>query len=206
MRPDQCELLVPIDREAVPLDPAFQGLVHGFQEIVAVRLNMEAEKVRAQQSIQEFPLPGTDPEGFRVGPRYVPEDCHPGIGPFRFYEPGQQREMVILDKHERLLRHFDFFQHDLREFLIYTLIVFPILTAKHGTRVRDMAKRPDSFVREPLIVSLLLFLREPEAAERVARMIGRNAQPASRVYGFPARVVRALNGPRPPARSSNRPR
>jgi len=82
MRPDQCELLVPIDREAVPLDPAFQGLVHGFQEIVAVRLNMEAEKIRAQQSIQEFPLPGTDPEGFRVGPRYVPEDCHPGIGPF----------------------------------------------------------------------------------------------------------------------------
>src|SRR6266404_5429969 len=119
MRPDQCELLVPIDREAVPLDPAFQGLVHGFQEIVAVRLNMEAEKIRTQQSIQEFPLPGTDPEGFRVGPRYVPEDCHPGIGSFRFYEPGQQREMVILDKHERLLRHFDFLQDDLREFLIY---------------------------------------------------------------------------------------
>src|SRR4030081_4085477 len=96
--------------------------------------------------------------------------------------------MVIQENHERLLRHFYFLQDDLREFLIYTLIVFPILGAKHGTRVRDMAKRPDSFVREPLIVSLLLFLREPHAPERVARMIGRKAQPVIRVDGFPVRI------------------
>src|SRR6266853_6116869 len=204
MRPNQCEVVVPIDRKAVPLDAALQRLVHCFQKIIAMRLNMETEEIRAQQSIEEFPLPRTDPEGFRVGPRNVPENCYPGVGALRFYKPGQQGEMVVLDQHERLFRLFDLLQYDLREFLIHALIVFPILRAKHRTRMRDMAKRPDSLVREPQIVSFLLFLGEPEAAECVTRMVRRNAQPVICIDGFPVRIRGAMCDPRAIAGAQNR--
>ena len=188
-------MVIPIDCKTVPLDAGFKGLIHRLQKIIAMRLDMEADQIGAQQSVQEFPLPGADPEGFRVGPGNMPEDCDPRVGPLRFYEPGQQREMIILNQNERLLRIFDFLQHGLREFLIYTLVMFPVPGPKHGPCMSDMTERPNSLVREPQIVSFFLFLGEPQAAERVVRMIGGNAQPVICVDGFPIRIRGAMGDP-----------
>ena len=83
--------------------------------------------------------------------------------------------MIILNQHEWLLRAFDLFENGLRKFLIHALVILPIAGAKNGTRMRDMAERPDSFVRETEVVALLLFLREPDAPQCVMRMIRWNS-------------------------------
>jgi len=41
-----------VDREPLPLNPAFERLVHGFEEVVAVLLDLETDQVRTQQAIQ----------------------------------------------------------------------------------------------------------------------------------------------------------
>jgi len=37
-----------IDCEVLPINPRFQGAIHGLQEVRAVRLNVETDQVRAQ--------------------------------------------------------------------------------------------------------------------------------------------------------------
>src|SRR5579864_1061051 len=112
--------------------------------------------------------------------------------------------MVVLDQYKRLLCTFDFLQHGLRKFLIHALVVFPVSSAKHGARMGHMAKRPDSLVCEPQIISLLLFLCEPEAAECVMRMIRGNTQPVIGVDGFAISVRGPMCDPRPVTGAQNR--
>ena len=59
----------------------FQDPVHRGEKVVAVKRNMEADQVRAQKTVQQLGLPGTNAECFRVGPWNVPEDCHARIRP-----------------------------------------------------------------------------------------------------------------------------
>ena len=51
-------------RKALPFDPRFQRPVNGLQEIVAVRLDVKADQVRAQQPLEQFPSPRTNTERF----------------------------------------------------------------------------------------------------------------------------------------------
>ena len=73
-RPDQREVAVAVDREALPIDARFQRAVHGLQKVVAVRLDVEADQVGAQQAVEQFALPRADAEGLRIRPGDVPED------------------------------------------------------------------------------------------------------------------------------------
>ena len=55
-------MLVALDREVFPVNFGFEYVVHGIQEVVAVCLRMKADQVRSQQTVKQFPLPGTDAE------------------------------------------------------------------------------------------------------------------------------------------------
>src|SRR5580704_11714460 len=51
IRPHPRNVSLPIDRKTVPLRQRFHGTIHRFQKIVAMRLDMEADQVRAEQAI-----------------------------------------------------------------------------------------------------------------------------------------------------------
>ena len=86
----------PVDRKPLPLNAAFEHLVHGVEEVVAVRLDLEADQVGAQQAVQQFALPGADSERLGIGPGNVPEDRHARVGTQLLHQPRQQREVVVL--------------------------------------------------------------------------------------------------------------
>ena len=73
-------MVSPLDREVFPVDLRLQRTVHGLQEVVTVSLHVEANEVGAQQSVQQFSLPGTNVEGLGIGPWDMPEDGHAGVG------------------------------------------------------------------------------------------------------------------------------
>ena len=54
------EMAAAVDREMLPVDARFQSAVHGVQEIVAVRLDVEADQIGAQHAVEQFALPGAD--------------------------------------------------------------------------------------------------------------------------------------------------
>ena len=68
VRAHQGQVVVSIDRKAIPFDPALQRLIHRLQEIIAMRLDVEADQIRAQQPVEQLALPGADPECLGVGP------------------------------------------------------------------------------------------------------------------------------------------
>ena len=112
--------------------------------------------------------------------------------------------MIILDQDEGLLRLFYLVQYGLGEFPIHALILLPVFSTKHGTRMGEMAKWPDPLVREPQVVSLPLFLGKPEAAECVVRMFWWNSQPVIFVNGFPVCIRGAMGDPRAITGAQNR--
>ena len=135
-------MAVAADGAALALDARFQHAVHGFQEIVAVRLDVEAHQIGAQQPVQQFALPGANPERFRIGPGNVPEDRHPGVRARALDQLRQQGEMVVLHHDHRTFFVADLFQHGRRELPVDGLVMFPVFRAERGPGVRDVAQRP----------------------------------------------------------------
>src|SRR5260370_42021922 len=72
---------LPVYGEAVPLRERFDRAVHGLQKIVAVRLNVKANEIGAEKTIDQLALPRTDSKNFRVRPGNVPEDRHARVRP-----------------------------------------------------------------------------------------------------------------------------
>ena len=158
-------------------------------------LNVEADQVRAEQSIHEFALPWTDSESLRIRPGDMPENGHARVGAFVFDHARQQREMIVLHQNERLLRIRDLLEHRIGEFTIDLLVVFPVLRAKDRPRVRDMAKGPEPLVGEPEVVAVFLFMAQPYASERILRLSGRHAQPIVFVDRFAIGIAAGLGNP-----------
>ena len=71
--PDQRYVIAAVYGKALPLDARLQRTVDRLEEIVAMGLDVEAEQVVAEQSVQQLLAPGEDPEGLAIGPRDVPE-------------------------------------------------------------------------------------------------------------------------------------
>ena len=104
--------------------------------------NVKADQIRAQQSVQNLRLPGTDPKSFGIRPGNVPENCDAGIGPRSFYEAGQECKMIILHKHDGFDAAFHFFEQCRGEPLVDTLIAFPIGGSEDRAGVRVVAQGP----------------------------------------------------------------
>src|SRR5580704_19540615 len=132
-----------LHRKTFPLYARFNSGFHGFKEIVAVRLNVEANQVGTKEAIQKFTLPGTNSEGLRIGPWDVPENGDACIGTCVLKHARQKREMIVLNQNQRLFHTFHLGQCSVRKFAVRSLIGLPIRRSKNGACVRDVAKRPE---------------------------------------------------------------
>ena len=141
-RPHHGHVVAAIHVPAVPLDARFQDAVHGLQEIVAVRLDMEPDQVRSQQSVEQLALPRTDAERFRVRPRDMPEHADARVRTALLDHPRQQREVIVLHDHDRLLHVAHLVPERVGELLVDALVLLKIGGAKDRPGMRDMAKRP----------------------------------------------------------------
>jgi len=179
---------LPAHREPVPLRNSLQRAVHGFQKIVAVRLNVKSDQVRPQQPVHELTLPGANAKHFRVRPRNVPENRDARIGPRLLYHPREQCEVIILRQQNRRFRPLHFLQDRVGKPPVDFLILQPVFRPENRPRMRDVAERPQPFVRKSLVVAFIFFIAEPHAAQRVTRMIRRDSQPVVRINNFAVRV------------------
>src|SRR5579864_1636244 len=98
-RADQSEVAAFVHREALPLDARLERSVDGLQNIVAMRLNVKADQVGAQQSFQQFALPWTNAERLRIRPGNMPENGYARIRPSLFDQVRKQGEVIILNQH-----------------------------------------------------------------------------------------------------------
>src|ERR1700722_1521259 len=79
-RPHQRDAVAPLYGKSLPLDARLERGIDCLEEIVAVRLGMETDQVRAKQAVEELPLPRANAERFRIGPRNMPEDGDARVG------------------------------------------------------------------------------------------------------------------------------
>ena len=140
------DVALAIDRETIPFRERLDRAVHGFQEIVAVRLDLEANEVGAQQTIDKLALPRADAKGFRIRPWNVPKDRNPRVGPRFLNHPRKQREVIILREKNRRFGALHFLQNGVREAAIDFLVLQPVLGPENRSRMRDMAQRPETFI------------------------------------------------------------
>src|ERR1700723_2887867 len=192
---DESLMALAADGEAVPVGIRFECAVHRLKKIIAMRLHVEADQIGAQQAIQQFALPRANSKRFRIRPRNVPEDSDTRVRALLFDEPWQKREMIILHQNHGRFRAAQFFDHDFREFFIYALILQPVIGTEKRARVRDVAERPEPFVRETVIVAVFFFLGQPDASQRVVRIVRRHANVVVLVDSILISVARAMCDP-----------
>ena len=185
-----------LHREVFPVDARFDNAVDRLQEVGAVRLNVEAEEIGAQQPVHQFALPRTNPERLRIRPGNMPEDGHARVGPALLDHSRQQGKVIILHQHDRAADVLHLFQQGVRELAVHFLIMLPVAGAEQRARVGDVAKRPEPLVGEPVVIAFLFFLGQPDSPQGVARIVRRNQQAGHARPPFPDRRRRIRARPR----------
>src|SRR5260370_41241239 len=71
----------------------------------------------------------------------------------------------------------------------------PVFGTEDGPRMGDVAQRPETLIGEAEIEAFLLFFAEPDAPQRVLRMIGRHTQPSGLVGALAVRIAGSLRDP-----------
>ena len=104
--------------------------------------------------------------------------------------------MIVLDEHNGFTNAFDFLKDSGCEFAVDVLVVLPVGGPKKRPGMRDVAKRPESFIGKSVVVAFLFFLAEPNAAQSVARIVGWNAQTVRRIHDFGVSIAIAVSNPR----------
>ncbi len=90
-------------------------------------------------------------------------------------ESRKQGKVIVLHQHDRR-RAVDLLEHRLGELRVDARVVLPVGRVENGSRVSDMAEGPERAVREAVVVALFLFRRQPDAAERVGRLVRRHRE------------------------------
>src|SRR5216683_2556879 len=181
--------------ETFAIDARFHNSIGGLEEVITVRLYVEPDQVGAQESVHEFSLPRANAECLLVGPRNVPENCHPSIASSLFDKPGQQREMVVLHQNHRVNRAFHLFDDSVSELVVDSLVMLPIIGPEDRPGVRDVAERPKPLIGKPVVVALLFIFGEPYPPQRVLRILWRYAQTIMVVNRFHVGITAAVSDP-----------
>ena len=135
---NQSDVTSPVDGKAVPFRERLKSAVDGFQKIVAVRLNVEADEICAEKSVEQFALPRTNAEDFRIRPGNVPEDGDASIRTCFLDQARHQGKVIVLNEDNRILRGRHFLESGIGEALIHFLIVAPVFGPKNRPRVRGV--------------------------------------------------------------------
>src|SRR3981081_2583344 len=106
----------------------------------------------------------------------MPEDRDPRVRPLLFDHPGQQCEVVVLYQDDGSDAIFYFFEQGVGELSVDCLIMIPVVGPKNGAGMSDMAEWPESLVGKSVVIPLLLFLGEPDAAQGILRIFRRHTE------------------------------
>ena len=72
--------------------------------------------------------------------------------------------MEILDQHDGIIG-FGFLHDGQREPFINFLVLLPICGPEYRTHVGQMAKRPDPFICEPIVIAGFFFRGDPDSPD-----------------------------------------
>ena len=176
------------------LDARLEVAVHRLDEVLAVEAGVEAEDRAAQHALQDLAPPWADAEGLGVGPGDVPEGQDGGLRQLLADHRGQQREVVVLHQHHRVgaarLGH-----HRVGKALVDGAVGFPVGFAEHRSHMGDMAQRPHALVGEAVVVALLLFGGQPDAAQPVVVLPRRHAHAVCAVHHLAVGAAAAVGHP-----------
>lgn len=103
--------------------------------------------------------------------------------------------MVVLDEDERRIHISRFLEDGRGELLVDRRVVRPVLGTELRAGVDEVAEGPQPLVREAGIVARLLFLGEPDPAQRVAWIVHRQPEPSGFVGRFAIRIAAGLRHP-----------
>ncbi len=154
-------MIVALDREVLPIDARLQHMVDRVQKVVAMRPDMEPDQIRAQQAIQQFPLPRADLKGLGSGPGNMPENRNSCVWQAIFHHSRQQGEMIVLDQNHRMFLACHLLHESVGKLLIDVVVVLPVPRAKYGTSMGIVAKRPQAFVGKAVVVAVFLLRTQP---------------------------------------------
>jgi hypothetical protein len=193
------------DRRTLTLYPRLQLAGHRVQEVIAVVADVEAEQIVGKKSVQQLALPRTNAEDLGCRPRDMPEMRERDVRPLRAEQARHQGEVVVVDPDGG--RPGQFLEHGLAEPLVHGAIVFPVPGAKGRADVGDVAERPQRLIGIPVVIPvipLLFFLGQPDAAERVARIVGRHHDTPVDVHDLPIGPAGTMGDPGAPCRLQDR--
>ena len=162
------------DFETGPVGEGFEGAVHGLKKIVAVSLHVKADKVGAKEAFDELALPGTNAEGFGIGPGNMPENGDTHVGARFLDHAGEKREVVVLNEEDRRGSAGHLVKNGVGKTAVDALVEKPVFGAKEWAGMRDVTERPETLVREAFVVAAIFLLGKPDAAECVGGVMGRN--------------------------------
>src|SRR5277367_168027 len=109
----------------------------------------------------------------------MPKNCDARVGAKTLYHLRKQSEVVVLHEQQGRFGSRHFLSHSFGKFLVCSLVALPVGGAKNWASVGDVAEGPQTFVGEAIVVAFFLFLRKPDAAERVFRLVGGNTNAIS---------------------------
>src|SRR5262245_5945357 len=109
-----------------------------LQEIAAVLLQMDTKEIVSQQTLQQFPTPGTGAVNFPGGPGNVPEMHHGEIRYTLAEESRAERQVVILEQDNRGLCATLLSDHG-GEGRMSALTVVPMARLKYGPLQLEVA-------------------------------------------------------------------
>ena len=136
------------------LDPRLEVAVDGLQEVLAVKVRVEAEDRAAEQSIEDLARQGQMPNDSGFGQGMCQNARMVAAGSARRIIARQQREVIVLDQHDRVVAAR--LGHDgVGEALVDRAVLLPVAFAEHRPHVSDMAKRPQALVGEAVVIALL---------------------------------------------------
>ena len=174
-------IVLVIDQAVFLVNAGAEDTLGRFHEVVAVVADVEAQHIVAQQAVQQLFLPGTDAEYLVVGPRDMPElpGNHVGVGVAE--EARQQGQVVILDEYRRRAA-VNLLKHLLGKGLVDRRVSPPIGLVEGGFDVSIVAQGPQAVVGNAVVVSALLFVREPKEPKGVGGIVGRHHDAISVVH------------------------
>jgi hypothetical protein len=136
-----------LDGEALEIDAGLERVRHGIEEVQRMASNVEADEVVREHALEHLAAPRQHAERLGVRPRDVPEQRHAQIGTPLLDEARREREVIVLDEHERRLVA-DFLHDGVGEALVDLAVALPVRQAEPRPHVGDVAQRPERAVRE----------------------------------------------------------
>jgi hypothetical protein len=178
-RPDMNCPSIPCDLPLGAVDARVSDeLLDAIEKIGGVAHGLEFDQIIPQQaSEQELMGPRRQkPQDVRWRKRDVPELMDERRRPHRAHELGDEREVVIMDPHDRApVASLGFVGNGVGEAQVDRPIAFPERRPKLEVLDEHVAQRPQRAVGEPMVVALDVRIIEPDAAQRVGLLIGRHA-------------------------------